>query len=135
VSTQLSWQLSEDAAANPFLAIVVDPLRSVAKGVPELGAFRCYPPGHMPERGLAPDGVVWDDEHARSERWGASAMSYYQLEVEYFMSSFSYSLLDVLSRGHLWTRMLASTPMLEKEVRHASCGLREQCAVVHNTLT
>ncbi len=45
-----------------------------------------------------------------------SVSSYYQLTVEYFMSSISYSIFDILSRGHLWTRVLASTPMLEMEV-------------------
>ena len=74
VSTQLSWQSMEDGAGNPFLAIVVDPLRSVAKGVPEIGAFRCYPPSFVPERGLAPDGVKWDDERARNARWGESCV-------------------------------------------------------------
>ncbi len=76
VSTQLSWQSMEDGAGNPFLAIVVDPLRSTAKGVPEIGAFRCYPPSYVPERGLAPDGVKWDDERARNARWGESCVRY-----------------------------------------------------------
>jgi COP9 signalosome complex subunit 5 len=40
VSTQLQWQRAEDVHGNPFLAIVVDPLRSLAKNVPELKAFR-----------------------------------------------------------------------------------------------
>lgn len=124
VSTQLSWQLSEDRAGNPWVALVVsvgrrillsnlnpllfavmciqvDPLRGVAKGKPEIGAFRCYPPEHNTPQGLAPDGefnkgftrwrcklnifngtgVVWADEHARNDRWGPSCVSYYQLEV------------------------------------------------------
>lgn len=59
VSTQLSWQLSEDRAGNPWLALVVDPLRGVAKGKPEIGAFRCYPPSHVPPKGTAPDGESW----------------------------------------------------------------------------
>ena len=37
---QVVWQRYYDAHANPFVGIVVDPLRSIAKGRPEMGAFR-----------------------------------------------------------------------------------------------
>lgn len=117
VSTQLSWQLSEDRAGNPWLALVVDPLRCVAKGKPEIGAFRCYPPDHRPAAGLAPDGVVWEDPRARNARWGESCMSYYQLDVEYFVTGMGAALLDILARDFKWSRVLSSTPMLEKENR------------------
>lgn len=61
------------------LALQVDPLRGVAKGKPEIGAFRCYPPAYTPPKGTAPDGVVWGDERARNARWGESCVSYYQV--------------------------------------------------------
>ena len=41
-STQTTWQAYTDRKGGPWLAIVVDPLRSLAKGTPELGAFRVY---------------------------------------------------------------------------------------------
>ena len=44
VSTQLQWQRGEDPHGNPWVSIVIDPLRSLAKGQPELMAFRVYPP-------------------------------------------------------------------------------------------
>jgi COP9 signalosome complex subunit 5 len=68
VSTQLSWQLSEDRAANPWLALVVDPLRGVAKGRPEIGAYRCYPPNFTPPRGTAPDGERGKGERGKRGR-------------------------------------------------------------------
>ena len=40
ISTQLQWQRAEDPHGNPWFAIVIDPLRSVAKNRPELKAFR-----------------------------------------------------------------------------------------------
>lgn len=63
VSSQNGYQISEDnhsarVAAQgsdertvPFIAIVVDPLRSAAKGRPEIGAFRCFP--QVRARGVA----------------------------------------------------------------------------------
>jgi COP9 signalosome complex subunit 5 len=109
VSTQLAWQLTEDRAGNPWLAIVVDPLRGAAKGRPEMGAFRCYPPAHVPPRGLAPDGVVWTDERARNARWGESCVAYYQLSVEYFMSTAAAGVMGALARDFMWTRVLSTT--------------------------
>lgn len=117
VSTQLSWQLSEDRAGNPWLALVVDPLRGVSKGRPEIGAFRCYPPTYTPPRGTAPDGEIWSDERLRNARWGESCVSYYQLEVEYFMSSSSASLMGMIARDFMWTRVLSSTPVYEKDAQ------------------
>ena len=32
LSTQLQWQRSEDNHGNPWLGVVVDPLRSIARG-------------------------------------------------------------------------------------------------------
>ena len=69
------------AAATLSTAPQVDPLRSVAKGRPDIGAFRCYPTTFNPPPGTAPDGVVWADERARNARWGESCASYYQLQV------------------------------------------------------
>ena len=62
----------------------VDPLRSVAKGRPEIGGFRCHLANYVPPAGTAPDGVVWPDERERNNRWGDSCISYYQLEVGWF---------------------------------------------------
>jgi COP9 signalosome complex subunit 5 len=117
VSTQLGWQLSEDRAGNPWVALVVDPLRGVAKGRPEVGAFRCYPPAYTPPRGMAPDGEVWADEKARNARWGESCVSYYQMETEFVMSSASAALMGTIARDFMWTRVLSSAATLEGENR------------------
>ena len=117
VSTQMSWQLPEDNAGNPWLALVVDPLRSLAKGTPEIGAFRCYPPSYQPPAGLAPDGVQWADTRACKTRWGDVCNAYYALSVEYFASGPAVSLLEVLATDFLWARSLSSTPALDGETR------------------
>ncbi|EGD75360.1 COP9 signalosome complex subunit 5 [Salpingoeca rosetta] len=46
VATQLMNQQHQD----PWLAIVVDPVRTQVAGKVELGAFRCYPKGHEPSK-------------------------------------------------------------------------------------
>jgi len=117
VSSQLIWQIPEDKTGNPWFALVVDPLRGLGQGRPEIGAFRCYPPSYTPPKGLAPDGVVWSDEKARNKRWGESCVSYYNLDVEYWMSNASSSFMDVIARDFKWVRVLSTSSTLEDKQR------------------
>ena len=115
ISTQLSWQISEDRAGNPFVGIVIDPLRSLAKGRPEMAAFRAYPPGFQPPVNETPDGTICADKRTNEEKWGASWGSYYKLEMEYFMSPLANTVLTTLANNFLWQNTFTSTPMLEPE--------------------
>lgn len=99
------------------MAIVVDPLRSLAKSHPELGAFRAYPPEFTAPPNECPDGKVVTDDTTRVEHWGACWNRYYQLEVEYFMSSQAKAVIGILSKNYLWMRTLGSTPGNERENR------------------
>eukprot|EP00956_Cyclotella_meneghiniana_P027291 scaffold60906_cov61-Cyclotella_meneghiniana.AAC.3 len=109
VSTQLQWQRAEDPHGNPFLAIVVDPLRSTVKNTPILKAFRCYPPEYtQDDPHTCPNGQVITEEQARLEQWGSCWSSYYELEVEYFMSKGARNVMNLLTQNFLWMRTLTS---------------------------
>lgn len=131
ISTQLQWQRAEDPHGNPFLAIVVDPLRSLARSEPELKAFRAYPPEYTHTVvHQCPNGEVLHEERARLEQWGSCWASYYELNVEYYMSGGARSVLSTLTRNFLWMRALGSTPACEVEAqkRHSESvrGVAEQ---------
>ena len=118
MTTQLQWQRSEDPHGNPFLAVVVDPLRSLAKGVPTLKAFRAYPPEYSsPVPNECPNGAVVPEEQARLEMWGSCWSRYYELDVEYFMSGSARNVMSILTHNFLWMKTLGTTPMLEAENR------------------
>ena len=118
MSTQLQWQRAEDPHGNPFLAIVVDPLRSLAKNVPELKAFRAYPPEYnSPIQNQCPDGIVVGDERTRLEKWGSCWGRYYELEMDFYMSKSARNVMEILTQNFLWMRNLGSTPSLEAENR------------------
>jgi len=117
VTTQLLWQNTEDPNGFPFLAIVLDPLRSLAKNIPELKAFRVYPPTYTAPPNECPDGSVVTDNNARLEVWGSCWNRYYELEIEYFISSSASKILGTLTQNFLWMRTLGHTPMLESEYR------------------
>ena len=78
------WQNAEDPQGNPFLAIVLDPLRSAAKNSAALAAFRAYPPAYTPPANQCPDGEICADDARRVEVWGSCWHRYYQLDLEYF---------------------------------------------------
>jgi COP9 signalosome complex subunit 5 len=118
ISTQLQWQRAEDPHGNPFLAVVVDPLRSLAKNTPVLKAFRAYPPEYThPIPNTCPDGSVIHEERGRLEQWGSCWNAYYELQVEYFMSSGARNVMSLLTQIFLWMRTLGTSVMLEGETR------------------
>jgi len=112
VQTQTVWQMQLPI----WVAIVVDPLRSLAKQEPHFGAFRTYPPTYSPPPNQGPDGATGDKEELQI-RWAALYHRYYQLEISFFMSSLGHRLLGIMSKNNLWVRVLSSTSMLETENR------------------
>jgi hypothetical protein len=109
LSTELQWQRAEDPHGNPFVAMVVDPLRSFHQQKPEIKAFRAYPPEYnSPVANECPDGSIQPVEQLRLEQWGSCWNRYYELEVEYFMSATSRSILEQLTQDYLWMRTLCS---------------------------
>ena len=99
ISTQLQWQRMEDPHGNPFLAMVVDPLRSLAKEKPNIKAFRAYPPDYeSPVTNQCPDGSIIVGEKDKLEQWGSCWSRYYELDVDYFMSNSARNVMDILTK-------------------------------------
>jgi len=110
LSTQLQWQRAEDPHGNPFVAIVVDPLRSIHTGTPTLKAFRAYPPAYnSPIENECPSSEVILEESKRLELWGSCWSRYYELGIEYYMSSHARKVLGQLTENYLWMRTLTAT--------------------------
>lgn len=103
LSTQLQWQRAEDPHGNPFVAIVLDPLRATHQGLPELKAFRAFPPEFQsPIAYECPDGKIEPIERQRLELWGSCWNRYYELKIDYYMSSTSRAVLQALTSEYLW---------------------------------
>lgn len=111
LSTQLQWQRAEDPHGNPFCAIVVDPLRTTHLGLPQLKAFRVYPPEYnSPIENECPDGSVEHSSKLRLEHWGSCWNRYYELKVDYHQSTATQQVLEQLTQDSLWKRAWAPTP-------------------------
>jgi COP9 signalosome complex subunit 5 len=105
VSTQSMQQMSD-----PFVAVVIDPDRTISAGKVEIGAFRTYPEGYT-----APKESSEDDEYQsiplnKVEDFGAHASQYYSLEVSHFKSTLDTQLLSLLWNKY-WVATLSQSPL------------------------
>ena len=126
LSTQLQWQRAEDPHGNPFVAIVLDPLRSIHRSTPELKAFRAYPPEYnSPIANECPNGSVEPSEQTRLEHWGSCWNRYYELNVEYYMSSTARDILEQLTQDYLWIRTLGGKGTTKEEQEELPSRIRK----------
>ncbi|VDD86308.1 unnamed protein product [Enterobius vermicularis] len=105
VSTQtLNQQYQE-----PFVAVVIDPIRTISAGKVDLGAFRTYPKGYKPpeEQPSEYQSIPSD----KIEDFGVHCKQYYSLDVSYFKSSLDAKLLDSLWNTY-WVSTLSTTPLV-----------------------
>lgn len=105
----VSTQMLNQQYQEPFLAIVIDPTRTVSAGKVEIGAFRTYPQGYKP-----PDEPVSEYQTIplnKIEDFGVHCKQYYSLDITYFKSSLDCHLLDLLWNKY-WVNTLSSSPLL-----------------------
>jgi len=110
VDTQAVQQQFND----PFVAVVVDPDRTVSAGKVEIGAFRTYPENYKPSDGSGSSGATADGYQTvpldKAVDFGAHASRYYSLEVEHFRSTMDARLLELLWNKY-WVQTLSQTPL------------------------
>ncbi|KAF9041391.1 Mov34-domain-containing protein [Panaeolus papilionaceus] len=105
VNTQINNQKFQD----PFVAVVIDPNRTISAGKVDIGAFRTYPENYTPPH-------VSPSEYQsiplnKIEDFGVHANQYYQLEVEVFKSSLDNDLLALLWNKY-WVNTLSQSPLV-----------------------
>lgn len=112
-----STQMLNQTYQEPFLAIVVDPVRTCSTGKVEVGAFRTYPEGYKPpEEGPS---AYQSIPLNKIEDFGVHQNAYYQLEVSYFKSSTDSSLLALLWNKY-WISTLSSSTLVTNAAYLAS---------------
>lgn len=106
VTTQASQQMFQD----PFLAVVIDPDRTVSAGKVEIGAFRTFPDGYKPDATTDSEGFQTIPMDKAAE-FGAHAERYYPLEVSHYKSTLDSAVLAALWNKY-WISTLSSSPLL-----------------------
>jgi len=136
VTTQMNNQQYQD----PFIAIVVDPIRTITSGKVDLGAFRTYPKGFKP----ADDGPSKYQSIPlnKIEDFGVHCKQYYSLEVSYFRSTLDDGLLNSLWKQYRINTLSLNTDTTNQsyvtnQIKDLSCKLgkmqdqithRDECA-------
>ncbi|VDL41233.1 unnamed protein product [Hymenolepis diminuta] len=90
----VSTQSSNQRYQEPFVAVVVDHIRTLSFGKVHVGAFRTYPEGYKP-----PDEGPQEYQSIPMEKiedFGVHCKSYYSLEVSFFKSSLEKNLINML---------------------------------------
>ncbi|CAD6569821.1 MAG: COP9 signalosome catalytic subunit rri1 [Tremellales sp. Tagirdzhanova-0007] len=118
VNTQMTNQTHND----PYLAVVIDPNRTVSAGKVEIGAFRTYPEAcHFPHRsvrtlikkqGYTPS-VSSSSQYQsipmdKIEDFGVHANAYYPLKVEVYKTKLDEQLLELLWNKY-WVATLSQS--------------------------
>jgi COP9 signalosome complex subunit 5 len=104
----VSTQNTQQTYSDPFLAVVIDPDRTISAGKVEIGAFRTYPEDYKPAA-RAGDGYQ-TIPLAKVEDFGAHANRYYSLDITHFKSSLDSHLLELLWNKY-WVSTLSSNPL------------------------
>lgn len=107
VETEAMQQLYQD----PFLAVVIDPDRTINAGKVEIGAFRTYPANHKADPAESTSDDFQAVPLAKAAEFGAHASRYYSLEVSHFKSSLDTHLLELLWHKY-WVQTLSQSPLL-----------------------
>lgn len=105
----VSTQMLNQNFQEPFVAIVIDPVRTISAGKVCLGAFRTYPKGYKPANEEPSEYQTIPLN--KIEDFGVHCKQYYALEVSYFKSSLDRRLLDSLWNKY-WLNTLSSSGLL-----------------------
>lgn len=105
--------------AGPFVAIVIDPIRTMTTGRVEIGAFRTFPEGYVPTR----DSKVEQDlvPETKVEDYGLHRHKYYQIPVSYFKSSLDNTVIETLWNKYWIDTLSNSTISQNKQYFSETC--------------
>ncbi|KAL8706884.1 MAG: hypothetical protein Q9201_000153 [Fulgogasparrea decipioides] len=133
----VSTQMLQQSFNDPFLAVVIDPDRTISAGKVEIGAFRTFPKDYKPPNSGGGDGYQTIPLN-KIEDFGAHASQYYSLEVSHYKSSLDSYLLEMLWNKY-WVSTLSQSPLftnreysskqmldLSQKIKHAEESLRAQ---------
>lgn len=105
VSTQDMQQLG-----GPFVAVVIDPERTISAGKVDIGAFRTFPKDYTPPKEEQEEDEYQTVPLNKAEDFGAHASHYYSLEVSLFKSALDTEILSLLWNKY-WVATLSQSPL------------------------
>ncbi|KAK2737927.1 COP9 signalosome catalytic subunit rri1 [Onygenales sp. PD_40] len=106
----VSTQDTQQTYADPFVAVVIDPDRTISAGKVEIGAFRTYPKDYQPPKSEQEDDGYQSIPLHKVEDFGAHAAQYYSLDVSHFKSTLDTKILSLLWNKY-WVATISQSPL------------------------
>ncbi|KAF2748834.1 Mov34-domain-containing protein [Sporormia fimetaria CBS 119925] len=112
----VTTQKTQQAFQDPFVAVVIDPDRTVSAGKVEIGAFRTFTNEYVAQaKKDGGDAKVGEDGFqtiplGKIEDFGAHADHYYALDVSHYKSTLDTKILDELWNKY-WVGTLSASPL------------------------
>jgi COP9 signalosome complex subunit 5 len=106
----VSTQDTQQSYNDPFVAVVIDPDRTISAGKVEIGAFRTYPKDYTPPTAHHEDDGYQSIPLSKVEDFGAHASQYYALEISHFKSTLDTQLLSLLWNKY-WVATISQSPL------------------------
>lgn len=143
----VATQASQQAGNDPFVAVVIDPKRTISAGKVEIGAFRTYPEDYTAKKTERDD----DDKYQaipmnKVDDFGAHSSRYYSLDVRHYKSTLDTEILSSLWNRY-WAATLSQNPLfasrdyttkqmeeLSKKIRKAAYALADGTAQASDPL-
>ena len=94
---------------DPFVAVVVDPNRTISAGKVDIGAFRTYPENYTPPS--HGESEYQSIPLNKIEDFGVHANQYYPLDVQIFKSTLDSELLGLLWNKY-WVNTLSQSALI-----------------------
>jgi COP9 signalosome complex subunit 5 len=115
--TDVPTQRTNQAHQDPYIALVVDPVQTLATGTVAIKAFRTFPPGYN-----NPEEPEWDGEGVPMSKvleFGAHFKEYYEVPIHVYRSTADAVELDLLWNKY-WMQTLSASPLTSN--RHYTDG-------------
>ena len=93
---------------EPWIAVVVDPVTTTTNGAIEIGAFRTFPKGFVPDDNANGKRILPTEKIAD---FGASWNKYYTMKVEIFKTELDQKMLGKIWQEY-WMTKLSATPIV-----------------------
>ncbi|ORX86932.1 hypothetical protein BCR32DRAFT_215826 [Anaeromyces robustus] len=104
----VSTQMLNQKYQEPFVAVVIDPNRTMSAGKVEIGAFRTFPEDYTPDDKPSEYQTI---PLNKIEDFGIHCKRYYSLNISYFKSELDTNLLASLWNKY-WINTLSSSSLL-----------------------
>lgn len=111
---------------DPYLAIVVDPIRTVNQRKVDIGAFRAFPPGYI--AGNKPERVSKTMPHvakSKKQDYGTHAEEYYPLNISFYRACLDEVFIDLVLDKSWVSKLLVSVEGQKDYQRQLGAKIQE----------